>query len=237
MLTPRQIEHFKRVLTYEKKELERSISSRESEDRQTHSESIGELSLYDNHPGDIATELYEREKDFGLLEFHHKQLEDINYALARIEAGNYGICEVSGEIIPLERLEAMPTAVTTKEHANDRLLKDSRPVEEEIITTVVTKKQRDSFIGYDAEDSWQDVANYGTSDTPSDLSGQDYKEFNTMYTNSDEPRGAVEDFENFIGTDIYGKNPKAYLGDDHESYEQMLDNDEVSPTNNKKKHN
>lgn len=236
MLTPRQIEHFKRVLTHEKQELERSISNRETEDRQTHSESIGELSLYDNHPGDIATELYEREKDFGLLEFHHKQLEDVKYALARIEAGNYGICEVSGEIIPLERLEAMPTAVTTKEHANDRLLKDSRPVEEEIITTVVTKKQRDSFIGYDAEDSWQDVASYGTSDTPSDLNGQDYKEFNTMYTNSDDPRGVVEDFENFIGTDIYGKNPKAYLGDDHEAYEQMLDNNEVSPTNNKIKH-
>lgn len=227
MLTPRQYEHFKRVLLQEKQELEKSIQARETQDRATHSESIGELSLYDNHPGDVATELYEREKDFGLLEFAHKQLDDVNYALSRIDAGNYGICEVSGEIIPLERLEAMPTAVTTTKHANDRLRMDSRPVEEEAITPQVTKEERDD-IKNDAEDTWQEVASYGTSDTPSDMMQPNSKEFTTMYSNSDEPRGAIEDLENFIGTDIYGKHPKAYLGDDHENYEQMLDNEEKS---------
>ena len=36
----------------------------------------------------MATELYEREKDFGLIEFWHKQLEDTKHALQKIEVGN-----------------------------------------------------------------------------------------------------------------------------------------------------
>ncbi len=36
--------------------------------------------------------------------------EDVDAALARIEEGNYGICEGCGREIPIERLEARPTA-------------------------------------------------------------------------------------------------------------------------------
>ena len=50
----------------------------------------------------MATELYEREKDFGLIELWHKQLEGHETRLTKIEAGTYGICEVSGEEIPFE---------------------------------------------------------------------------------------------------------------------------------------
>lgn len=40
------------------------------------------------------------------------ELKDVNDALAKIETGMYGICEKTGEAIPLDRLQAYPAART-----------------------------------------------------------------------------------------------------------------------------
>jgi DnaK suppressor protein len=37
-------------------------------------------------------------------------MDEINAALARIEAGSYGLCSACGRAIPFERLEIMPAA-------------------------------------------------------------------------------------------------------------------------------
>ena len=118
---------------------------------------------------------------------------------------------MSGEEIPFERLEAMPTATTCIQHATNKLNMNTRPVEEEVLSPSFHKHDEDHSIEYDAEDAWQDVANYGTSETPSDLERQDSKNYNGMYVNSEENVGYVEDFENFIGTDMYGKIRKFSL--------------------------
>ncbi|MEH7662268.1 yteA family sporulation protein, partial [Bacillus velezensis] len=68
-------------------------------------QSSGELSSYDNHPGDQATELYEREKDLALLDHEREHLRDIDYSLKQIENGTYGTCEVSCKDIPYDTLE------------------------------------------------------------------------------------------------------------------------------------
>lgn len=223
MLTPQQINHFRAILEKQKQELEQTLQNHENEDRASERESVGELSAYDNHPGDMATELYEREKDFGLIEFWNKQLQDTKHALEKIEAGTYGICEVSGEPIPLERLEAMPTATACIEHTTNQFNTRTRPVEEEILKPSFSRHDKDRSVQYDAEDAWQDVANYGTSETPADLERRDSKNYNEMYINGEEHVGYVEDFENFIGTDIHGKNPQIFATEEHEEYEQMLD--------------
>jgi len=74
-------------------------------------EDTGELlsGSADNHLADTATETYEREMDEGLEEDAREQLRQIEKALARIESGEYGRCEVCGKEIPLERLEATPS--------------------------------------------------------------------------------------------------------------------------------
>jgi DnaK suppressor protein len=74
-------------------------------------EETGELlsGSADNHLADTATETYEREMDEGLEEDAREQLRQIEKALARIESGDYGRCEVCGKEIPLERLEATPS--------------------------------------------------------------------------------------------------------------------------------
>jgi DnaK suppressor protein len=74
-------------------------------------EETGELlsGSADNHLADTATETYEREMDEGLEEDAREQLRQIEKALARIESGEYGRCEICGKEIPLERLEATPS--------------------------------------------------------------------------------------------------------------------------------
>jgi RNA polymerase-binding protein DksA len=75
-------------------------------------EATGELlsGSADNHMADTASETYERELDEGLEEDAREQLRQVEKALARIEAGEYGRCEVCGKEIPTERLEAVPSA-------------------------------------------------------------------------------------------------------------------------------
>jgi YteA family regulatory protein len=72
-------------------------------------DSLSELSTYDNHPADIGTEMFERSKDFALRERAMVDLVAVDNALDRIENGNYGVCDVCGEEIALERLEAKPS--------------------------------------------------------------------------------------------------------------------------------
>jgi RNA polymerase-binding transcription factor len=55
----------------------------------------------DNYTKDLAAVTIERER---------RTLNEINGALARIEAGDYGVCGFCGTSIPKVRLEALPWA-------------------------------------------------------------------------------------------------------------------------------
>jgi len=73
---------------------------------------LSELSDYDQHPADTASETFEREKDVSILEQLEDELAELQAALERIDQGTYGIDEVTGEDIAPERLAAFPTART-----------------------------------------------------------------------------------------------------------------------------
>jgi RNA polymerase-binding transcription factor DksA len=74
------------------------------------SDELGELAEggTDNHLGDTATAMYDRELDEGLEAGAQQTLAEINAALRRIDEGTYGICEVCGKPIGAERLAAIP---------------------------------------------------------------------------------------------------------------------------------
>ena len=55
------------------------------------------------------------ELDAGLAEGLRQELEAVERAEARLDAGTYGVSIESGEPIPDERLEALPTAERTAE--------------------------------------------------------------------------------------------------------------------------
>ena len=66
----------------------------------------------DEHDPEGATIAFERQQIAALLEQAHQRLADIDDALARREAGTYGICENCGRRIGSERLTARPAART-----------------------------------------------------------------------------------------------------------------------------
>jgi RNA polymerase-binding protein DksA len=79
-------------------------------------EDVSELSSIDQHPADIGSEEFEREKDLSILEQVEAELVEVERAFARVDAGDYGRCEVCGKPIGDERLEARPTATMCIEH-------------------------------------------------------------------------------------------------------------------------
>jgi len=83
---------------------------------QSESDSVGELSSYDQHQADLGTETFEREKDLSILEQVEAELADVEHALRRLDDGTYGTCEVCGREIPDERLEAMPATRLCLQH-------------------------------------------------------------------------------------------------------------------------
>ncbi len=67
---------------------------------------------------EVADKMEELEENKSILNQLEPQLNEVKAALKRIEDGKYGICEVSGEPIERERLDANPTARTSMKHMN-----------------------------------------------------------------------------------------------------------------------
>jgi DnaK suppressor protein len=68
----------------------------------------------------LAADLYQDELDQGLGEDLRAQLAAVERAEQRLAAGTYGLSVESGEPIPDERLEAVPTAELTTEEERAR---------------------------------------------------------------------------------------------------------------------
>jgi len=65
---------------------------------------------FDEESGEGDTIAVERGRDLALAAQAMDMIEEIDHALTKFDEGAYGICEVSGEPIPQERLEAIPWA-------------------------------------------------------------------------------------------------------------------------------
>ena len=76
----------------------------------------GELSHLALHQADSASETFEREKDFSILDQVEAELSDVERALARLDDGTYGSCEACGVAIGDDRLEVQPAARFCIEH-------------------------------------------------------------------------------------------------------------------------
>jgi YteA family regulatory protein len=229
-LTTQEMDHFKQILIARKKEIKEMRERNDSfgSDSDFPKESTGELSNYDNHPGDLGTELFEKEKDIALNDLHEKELEDIDAALNSIERGKYGVCKTCGEDILKERLEAVPSTLYCKEHSPGQHSSDDRPVEEAVSGPDYSRRSNDEKDAtfFDSEDTWQSVARYGTSETPSDFSDPEKQDYNEMYKDSDDDDGYVENYEGFVTTDITGNERNVVQNRKHEEYEEELDREE-----------
>ena len=100
-------DHFRERLLDERRRAQEALDHLEQENAGSMEDETQEIPS-DNHPGDVATETFDRELDYTLEENVEKVLGAIDAALRRIEDGTYGICADRGEQIDPERLEALP---------------------------------------------------------------------------------------------------------------------------------
>jgi DnaK suppressor protein len=107
MLTPEQINHFRELLEQERAEIQSRLAVRNREVEATLPE---EDEIRDE--GDEAKVVTDLDPILAENDLDRDTLEKIDRALRRIEEGTYGISEVSGKPIPIERLEAVPWATT-----------------------------------------------------------------------------------------------------------------------------
>lgn len=109
-MTEEKLEHFRDLLLKARKDTEAKIEhyrNRLSENPANFEE--GNKFAY--HIADEGTDAMEREKESMMYAREERTLRDVDAALDRIEAGDYGKCENCGKRISDERLESVP--VTT----------------------------------------------------------------------------------------------------------------------------
>lgn len=191
-----ELDYFKGRLLEERASLEKLIfSSRSFNFEESLTNSLSELSAYDNHPAELASETFEREKDLALLKNQEELSQKIDEALEQFKLGKYGICEGCGGEINRERLEAIPYTtfcVDCQKTMEKQTRNHQRPIEEEVLSPPFGRTFLDETdnVATDGEDIWQEVAKYGTSETPSDLGGM--LDYNEVYFDAGESRGVVE---------------------------------------------
>src|SRR5262249_36407737 len=64
---------------------------------------------------DVAEVQVERSTRHTVTDDQRAQLAQVNRALAKLEEGSYGLSDVTGDPIPVARLEALPWATTNVE--------------------------------------------------------------------------------------------------------------------------
>ncbi len=138
-----------------KRQLEQELQEIEQRLEESERPQATELSNYDNHPADNASDLTDQLTEMAMDEHLGDNAEEIKKALQAMVDGTYGKCVVCGEDIPLGRLEAMPQALTCVEHAEQKE-ENLRPVEEDVLSST---PRSDDFI---------ELEEFGSSDTPQD---------------------------------------------------------------------
>jgi DnaK suppressor protein len=73
------------------------------------------MESYSLHMGDSGTDNFDRDFALSLLSADQDAVYEIEEALNRIEKGVYGVCELTGKVIPKARLTAIPWARFTVE--------------------------------------------------------------------------------------------------------------------------
>lgn len=229
-LTEERLQALRRRLLEDKRDIER----RERQNshfglENSYRESTGELSAVDNHPADAGTETFERGKDIALQENETFRLARIEAALERMDSGEYGRCVSCGKPIPVERLEALPTAIYCTEHSPRQGEKEGRPVEEMFLRPPFGRTsldEREGQNGFDGEDAWQIVESWGTSNSPAMAEDNEIADYDHMAIEADENDGFVESLESFLATDITGHDVSIVR---NRAYRQYLENREGDP--------
>jgi len=130
----------------------------------SNSEMASELSFYDNHPSDTASELFDKEKGLALKGNEISILNKIEDSLKSIEDHTYGRCKSCGADIAQERLEFIPYATNCvscqKAIANQMPAEQNNRSSTEDVLGTFFKYNNSGEVGVDAEDTYQAVERF-----------------------------------------------------------------------------
>lgn len=112
-------EHFKKKLMEERATVEAELKTVGQKDAhgdwEANEKEMDVLSAAAD-PNEAADKIEEYNEHRAINDTLEARLSEINHALEKIERGTYGTCEVSGEVIEEDRLNANPAARTCKAH-------------------------------------------------------------------------------------------------------------------------
>lgn len=229
-LTNNQLSNLRSSLVVEKAAIEQRLASSDHYGlANSYKDASGDLSSYDNHPADAATETYERGKDIALHEQEELHLNRINAALEAMENGTYGKCSTCGAQISHARLQALPDTLYCAAHSPRQDVSDHRPVEEQYLSPPFGRTSmddhEDGYNGFDGEDAWQIVESYGNSDSPAMSENANVQRYDEVGIEADEADGYVETLESFLATDITGKHVSVVRNKEYYSYMEHEEGD------------
>jgi RNA polymerase-binding protein DksA len=119
-LSKKDLARFKELITEKYTALfEKLRSTEQSSIMENQRETGSELSSYANHPAEAASDYANLTMNLNLAERDSKYLIQLEDALDRIERGTFGICSVCKKVIPMLRLEAVPTTTKCVECKNE----------------------------------------------------------------------------------------------------------------------
>lgn len=102
------IERFRKRLLEMRNQLTHSLKGSTAEVK-TPDEATG----YSQHQADQGTDDFDRTISLEVTSKEYGMLRQIDRALQKIDENTYGVCDVTGEDIPIARLEAIPYATMT----------------------------------------------------------------------------------------------------------------------------
>lgn len=107
-LSKKQIDDFKNRLLKLRSQLTHTLEGT-TRDVKRPDEATG----YSQHQADQGTDDFDRTISLEITGKEYGMLRQIERALEKIDEKTYGLCDVSGEEIPIARLEAVPYATMT----------------------------------------------------------------------------------------------------------------------------
>ena len=109
MIDESKLAELREQLEAELERLEADLAAPGHAERDSLSEASGE-NVYRDHMADQGSATFEREMDMTFDESERDEVQRVRDALARLDAGTYGVCVRCAAEIPTARLEAVPTA-------------------------------------------------------------------------------------------------------------------------------
>lgn len=103
-----ELEYFRQLIMAKMNEATKEIERLRNQLWEDDRDQLDNDSIYSFHMADGATDAMEREKIYLMIDRQQKLINYLERALERIQNKTYGVCRVTGQPIPRERLEAIP---------------------------------------------------------------------------------------------------------------------------------